>query len=67
MTKLEPGSPRWRVTPQINKQEMEKETRQKHRAEHQEQLRASTADSLEEMAKSLKTHSPSKLNQEEIL
>ena len=32
-----------------------------------EQLRASTADSLEEMAKSLKTHSPAKLNQEEIL
>ena len=46
---------------------MKKETRQKCTAEYYEQLRANKADNLEERGKFLKMHSPSKLNQEEII
>ena len=46
---------------------MKKETQQRYIAEYYEQLCANNVDNLEEMGNFLKTHSPSKLNQEEII
>lgn len=56
-----------RVTPQTNKIRNEKGDTPETHTEYYEQLRANKADNLEERAKFLKMHSPSRLNQEEII
>lgn len=56
-----------RVTPQTNKIRNEKGDTPEMHTEYYEQLRANKADNLEERGKFLKMHSPSRLNQEEII